>query len=114
MPLLLHPHATSPLIRPWIYGRWPVGCNCGAFIVYHASTVASPCHLATDLTLDLWKVACGLQWWSLHSIACLCCCIPMPPCHHSDPGPMEGGLWAAMVEPCRIVCLYGCIPHTTS
>src|SRR5882724_1107618 len=30
VPLLLHPHATSPPIRPWIYGRWPVGCNGGA------------------------------------------------------------------------------------
>src|SRR5882724_1606329 len=79
MPLMLHPHATSPMIQPWIYGRWPVGCNGGAFVVYHASTVASPCHLAINLTLDLWKVACGLQWWSL----------------------------------CRIVCLYGCIPHAT-
>jgi len=58
-----------------------------------------PCHLTTNLTLDLWKVACGLQWWSLHSIACLYCYSPMLPHYRSDPGSMEGGLWAAMVEP---------------
>src|SRR5882724_8745733 len=55
------------------------------------------CHLATDLTLDLWRVACGLQWWSLCRIVCLYCCIPMPPHHRSNPGSMEGGPWALIV-----------------
>src|SRR5882672_1570156 len=26
------PHAITPPIQPWIYGRWPVGCNGGAFV----------------------------------------------------------------------------------
>jgi len=73
-------------------------CLPSATSCWNASTVVSPMHLATDPTLDLWKVACGLQWWSLCSIACLNCCIPMPPT--TDLTQIYGsGLWAAMVEP---------------
>src|SRR5882724_11890837 len=32
-------------------------------------------------------------------LTCLDCCIPLPSHHQSDPGSMEGGLWASIVEP---------------
>src|SRR5882724_13534842 len=50
--------------------QWGVmGCNNPVPLLADMPLLLHPpCHLATNLTLDLWKVACGLQWWSLCSI----------------------------------------------
>jgi len=64
---------------------------------HHCQSTSSSCVKLLDFLSDLQEplinqISSKISW-------CLYCCIPMPPHHQSDPGSMEGGLWAAMVEP---------------
>src|SRR5882724_4515749 len=100
--LISHLSCGATTLQCLLLPLWPTQCwVCHIASLYQClpSVLADmplllypPCHLTTDLTMEGWKVACGLKWWSLHSIACLYCYSPMPPHHQSNPGSMEGGL----------------------